>query len=148
MHVRFEALLNKLSGEFDVLIIDAPPILAVSDAAIIGRHAGVALIAARAGKHPISEFEQAVKRLNRAGVQVKGFIFNNVNIDRQSKHYGHKAMFFSTPTSSRDLAKLIFVGSIALTITTTIISAYDALPGSRFGREIPGQTALVTDAAG
>jgi Mrp family chromosome partitioning ATPase len=94
MHVRFEALLNKLSGEFDVLIIDAPPILAVSDAAIIGRHAGATLIAARAGKHPISEFEQTIKRLNRAGVQVKGFIFNNVNIDRQRKHYGYKGYVF------------------------------------------------------
>ncbi len=37
MHLRFEGLLDQLGSQFDTLIVDAPPILAVSDAAIIGR---------------------------------------------------------------------------------------------------------------
>jgi tyrosine-protein kinase Etk/Wzc len=95
MHQRFEALLSELSGEFDTLIIDAPPVLAVSDAAIIGRHAGATMIIARAGKHHISELEQTVKRLNQAGVQVKGFILNDLNTDRQRKRYGYKGYVFN-----------------------------------------------------
>lgn len=94
MHLRFEQMLQQLGEQFDTLIIDAPPILAVSDAAIIGRMAGATLMVARAGHHPISELEQAVKRLNNAGVHVKGFVFNDLNTDRQRYRYGYKGYVY------------------------------------------------------
>ena len=94
MHLRFEQMLQQLGEQFDTLIIDAPPILAVSDAAIIGRLAGATLMVARAGHHPVSELEQAVKRLNHAGVYVKGFVFNDLNTDRQRYRYGYKGYVY------------------------------------------------------
>ncbi|HOG04347.1 MAG TPA: polysaccharide biosynthesis tyrosine autokinase, partial [Accumulibacter sp.] len=94
MHLRFEALLVELGARFDTVIVDAPPVLAVSDAAIIGRHVGATLMVARAGRHPIRELEQAVKRLNQAGVQVKGFVFNDLNVSRQSYRYGYKGYVY------------------------------------------------------
>ncbi len=94
MHARFEVLLSELAARFDAVIVDAPPVLAVSDAAIIGRHVGATLMVARAGKHPIRELEQAVKRLNQAGVQVKGFVFNDLNVSRQSYRYGYKGYVY------------------------------------------------------
>lgn len=94
MHKRFETLLSELGRLFDTLIIDAPPILAVSDAAIIGRHAGATLIVARAGKHPIRELDQAVKRMSQAGVQVKGFVFNDLDTERQRYRYGYKGYVY------------------------------------------------------
>ncbi|MER2601328.1 MAG: polysaccharide biosynthesis tyrosine autokinase [Candidatus Competibacter phosphatis] len=94
MHQRFETLLTELGQLFDTIIVDAPPVLAVSDAAIIGRLMGATLIVARAGKHPIQELEQAVKRLNQAGVQVKGFVFNDLNTERQRYRYGYKGYVY------------------------------------------------------
>jgi tyrosine-protein kinase Etk/Wzc len=94
MHSRFTGLLDDLAARFDTVIVDAPPVLAVSDAAIIGRHVGATLMVARAGKHPIRELEQAVKRLNQAGVQVKGFVFNDLNVSRQSYRYGYKGYVY------------------------------------------------------
>ncbi len=94
MHERFQELLSKLGQQFDTLIVDAPPILAVSDAAIIGRHTGATLMVARAGRHPIAELEQAVKRLNHAGVHVKGFVFNDLNTNRQRYRYGYKGYVY------------------------------------------------------
>ena len=94
MHLRFEGLLEKLGAQFDTLIVDAPPILAVSDAAIIGRMTGATLMVARAGRHPIAELEQAVKRLNNAGVQVKGFVFNDLDTERQRYRYGYKGYVY------------------------------------------------------
>lgn len=94
MHLRFEDLLEKLGEQFDTLIVDAPPILAVSDAAIIGRLTGATLMVARSGCQPIAELEQAVKRLNHAGVQVKGFVFNDLNADRQRYRYGYKGYVY------------------------------------------------------
>lgn len=95
MHLRFEELLESLSERFDTVIVDAPPILAVSDAAIIGRHVGATLMVARAGRHPIRELEQAVKRLHQSGVHVKGFVFNDLNTDRQRYRYGYKGYVYS-----------------------------------------------------
>jgi tyrosine-protein kinase Etk/Wzc len=95
MHQRFEALLEELGRRYDTVIVDAPPILAVSDAAIIGRLAGATLLVARAGQHPIRELEQAVKRLNQAGVKVKGFVFNDMDTTRQRYRYGYKGYVYS-----------------------------------------------------
>lgn len=95
MHAHFGELLEQLGDLFDILIVDAPPILAVSDAAIIGRHTGATLMVARAGKHPIREIEQAVKRLNQAGVQVKGFVFNDMDTVRQRYRYGYHGYVYS-----------------------------------------------------
>lgn len=94
MHLRFEELLEKLGEQFDTLIVDAPPVLAVSDAAIVGRLTGATLMVARSGCHPIAELEQAVKRLNHAGVQVKGFVFNDLNTRRQYYRYGYKGYVY------------------------------------------------------
>lgn len=94
MHLRFESLLEELGTQFDTLIVDAPPVLAVSDAVIIGRHVGATLLVARAGKHPIQELEQAVKRLNQSGVHVKGFVFNDLNVDQQRYRYGYNGYVY------------------------------------------------------
>ncbi|WP_295484522.1 polysaccharide biosynthesis tyrosine autokinase [Accumulibacter sp.] len=94
MHERFVTMLTELSTSFDTLIVDAPPVLAVSDAAIIGRHVGATLMVARSGKHPIRELEQAVKRLAQAGVEVKGFVFNDLNVSRQRYRYGYKGYVY------------------------------------------------------
>lgn len=89
MHPRFEQLLEKLGDDFDIVIVDAPPILAVSDAAIIGRLTGATLLVARAGQHPLREIEQAIKRLHQSGVQVKGCVFNDLDTTRQRYRYGY-----------------------------------------------------------
>jgi tyrosine-protein kinase Etk/Wzc len=94
MHPRFEDLLQRLGEIFDILIIDAPPMLAVSDAAIIGRHTGATLLVARAGMHPMRELEQSVKRLAQAGVQAKGFVFNDYDLNRQRYRYGYKGYVY------------------------------------------------------
>ncbi|MCV2216240.1 polysaccharide biosynthesis tyrosine autokinase [Thauera sp. Sel9] len=90
MHERFAALLHGLEAQCDVLIVDAPPVLAVSDAAIVGRLTGATLLVARAGRHPIGELDQAVKRLEQGGVSVKGFVFNGLDLQRQRHRFGYQ----------------------------------------------------------
>lgn len=94
MHARFEGMISELGKLFDTVILDGPPVLAAADAAIIGRHAGATLLVARAGRHPIKELEQAIKRLNQAGVQVKGFVFNDLDTKRQQYRYGYKGYVY------------------------------------------------------
>lgn len=94
MHLRFEDLLQQLNKLFDIVIVDAPPVLAVTDAAIVGRMTGATLLVARAGSHPMRELEQAIKRLGQAGVQVKGFVFNDLDVNRLRYRYGYKGYVY------------------------------------------------------
>jgi tyrosine-protein kinase Etk/Wzc len=78
MHKRFANCLSVLQPRYDHIIIDSPPILAVTDATIIGQMVGGALMALKAGQHPMREIDQAVKRLRQADVNLRGLLFNNV----------------------------------------------------------------------
>lgn len=78
MTERFKSTIEALAKEYDLVIIDTPPVLAVTDAAIIGRLAGTHFITMRSGLHPTREIEQTLKRLNQNGIKPQGFIFNNV----------------------------------------------------------------------
>jgi tyrosine-protein kinase Etk/Wzc len=86
LHKRFANCLSVLTPRFDHIIIDSPPVLAVTDATIIGQMAGGTLMVLKAGEHPMREIEQATKRLKQAGVNVRGLLFNDVNV--QSQRYG------------------------------------------------------------
>jgi tyrosine-protein kinase Etk/Wzc len=87
LHERFGDLLTNISKNYDHVIIDSPPILAVTDAAIIGRIASATLMVVRAGQHPMRELEQSVKRLTQAGVNLKGVVFND--LPELSSRYGY-----------------------------------------------------------
>lgn len=88
MHDRFRELLNWASEHYDMVIIDTPPILAVTDAAVIGRSAGTCLVVARFEVNSVKEMTVCVQRLEQAGVNVKGAILNGV-IKRASSYYGY-----------------------------------------------------------
>ncbi len=87
IHENFAALLDQLAPRYDIVIIDSPPILAVTDAAIIGRLAGTSLMVIKAGQHPIRELEQCIKKLTRTGANIKGIVFND--IPEPSLRYGY-----------------------------------------------------------
>ncbi len=78
---RFTRVLQELAGRFDVVLLDTPPILAVTDAAVIGRHASVNLLVLRAGEHPVREVSAALRAFARGGVRVHGLL-NGVRLDR------------------------------------------------------------------
>lgn len=78
MHRNFTELLETVEKQFDLVIIDTPPILAVTDAAIIAHHAGTCLLVARFGLNQPKELALARKRFEQNNVQLKGAIFNAV----------------------------------------------------------------------
>ncbi|ROO32379.1 polysaccharide biosynthesis tyrosine autokinase [Salinisphaera orenii] len=78
MRAEFSQLLEELDRRFDLVLIDAPPILAVTDAAVIaGAKEGIiTFMITRAGMHPISEIEEAMRRMSRSERKVAGVVFN------------------------------------------------------------------------
>lgn len=90
LHPRFEKFLKDMEAKYDRVIIDSPPVMAVTDAAIVGRHAGATLLVARFNQTQMREIELSLKRLGQAGVSVKGVLLNAVAAAAGGYGYGYK----------------------------------------------------------
>ncbi|MDH1706351.1 polysaccharide biosynthesis tyrosine autokinase [Acinetobacter johnsonii] len=84
---QFKNLLEQMSEKFDHVIIDTPPVLAVTDGIIISQYTGVNLVIARYAQTQMKELELTLNRFEQAGVKVNGFILND--IQRSSAGYGY-----------------------------------------------------------
>lgn len=78
MSERFSQLIAWASSRYDLVLIDTPPILAVTDAAVVGRHAGTTLMVARYAVNTLKEVETSLSRFAQNGIQVKGVILNSI----------------------------------------------------------------------
>jgi len=87
MHSNFTRFLEQVSSQYDLVIIDTPPILAVTDAALVGRQSGTNLIVTRFGVNAAKEIAVTKRRFEQNGIAVKGAIFNAV--ERKASAYGY-----------------------------------------------------------
>lgn len=85
---KFRDLITELTQRFDLVVIDCPPVLAVTDAAVVGRIAGATFVVARHQKTEIGEFAATIRTLETAGVSIKGAILNAFD-RRNMKSYGN-----------------------------------------------------------
>ncbi|TMP31457.1 tyrosine-protein kinase [Pseudoalteromonas rubra] len=88
MHENFSKLVEEVSAKYDLVIIDTPPILAVTDPAIVSAHAGSTLLVTRFGQNHVKELELTRNRFEQNGIDVKGVVFNGV-VKRSSNAYGY-----------------------------------------------------------
>nr|BAT24265.1 tyrosine-protein kinase [Klebsiella sp. 265(1)] len=88
MHKRFGELIDWANSRYDLVIVDTPPILAVTDAAVIGNYAGTTLLVARFEQNTAKEIEVSIKRFEQSGVNIKGCILNGV-VKKASNYYGY-----------------------------------------------------------
>ncbi|EJV2652400.1 polysaccharide biosynthesis tyrosine autokinase [Vibrio vulnificus] len=88
MHPRFKELVDWASEHYDLVIIDTPPVLAVTDPSIVGAIAGTTLMVARFGQNTVKEIDVARSRFEQAGIEVKGVILNATE-KRASSYYGY-----------------------------------------------------------
>jgi len=89
MNPRFEAMLEAVSSEYDIILIDTPPVLAVTDAAVISRHAGALFMLLRSGKNPMREIKQALRHIKNGGVDVSGILLNDIMPKKGYGNYGY-----------------------------------------------------------
>jgi tyrosine-protein kinase Etk/Wzc len=75
---RFGELMAQFSKQYDVVIVDSPPVLAVTDPVLIGKHAGATLLVMRHGRHSAAELVETTRQLNSAGVVVDGILLTDV----------------------------------------------------------------------
>ncbi|MCL6349804.1 tyrosine-protein kinase Wzc [Pectobacterium polaris] len=88
MHSRFSQFIDWASAHYDIVLLDTPPILAVTDAAIISRNAGTSLLVARFEVNTLKEIEVSVRRFEQNGTEIKGVILNAI-VKRAASYYGY-----------------------------------------------------------
>lgn len=98
---KFKAFLDQASAHFDHILIDTPPVLAVTDGIIIAQYAGVNLLIARHGKTQIKELEITVNRFEQANVKVNGVILNDVQKGAAGS-YGYNYAYAYTAHKDND----------------------------------------------
>ncbi|MGH8321923.1 MAG: polysaccharide biosynthesis tyrosine autokinase [Gammaproteobacteria bacterium] len=88
MGERFAHLLEKAGSSYDMVLIDLPPYLAVTDGLIIAAQAATNLVVLRAGIHPLREIEHVLGRLRQNNIPVTGFVLNDLM--PRSAAYGYR----------------------------------------------------------
>ena len=99
MHSRFAELMEWASNEYDLVIVDTPPVLAVTDPSVVGAYAGTTLMVARFGQNSLKEIEVARNRFEQSGIDVKGVIFNAIE-KKASSSYGYGYYNYSYKSES------------------------------------------------
>ncbi|HTH61521.1 MAG TPA: GNVR domain-containing protein [Paraburkholderia sp.] len=89
MHRDFLALMRYAESEYDVVLIDSPPILPVADAGIVAKLAGTVFMVARHGVSSLADMRESERRFAQIGVPIRGVIFNDMSRPaRYAREYG------------------------------------------------------------
>lgn len=95
MQHHFQVFISKISKNYDLVIIDTPPVLAVTDSAIVGRLAGTSMLVVGFAKNSVNEIETSLLRFEKVGIKTNGLIVNGyikkaVDYYSSDYNYGYK----------------------------------------------------------
>jgi tyrosine-protein kinase Etk/Wzc len=92
---RFGRVMQALATRYDFVLVDTPPVLAVTDSTLVARCTGVNLLVLRAGQHAYREIALAVRQFTQSGFPVQGAILNDARSTRHGygrygRHYEYR----------------------------------------------------------
>jgi non-specific protein-tyrosine kinase len=88
---RMKELLQSLQEQADVLILDSPPVFAVTDAVVLASMVTASILVVEAGKTPLQACSGAVEALKRAADNFAGVVLNNIEVKQRG--YGHYSYY-------------------------------------------------------
>ncbi len=97
---RFEKLMNALSETFDVVIVDAPPVGLVIDAAEIAKCCTGTLFVVQYNETRRRELIEARQQIERTGCEILGTVLNSVSFDSYSSKKYYNKYYYSHYSSS------------------------------------------------
>ena len=82
---KFSALAKRLAERYDRVIFDSPPVLAVTDTAVLTRVADGVILVVRAGRTTRDAVTRAVRSLKAVNTELAGVVLNDLNL--KNPHY-------------------------------------------------------------
>ncbi len=89
-----EDLIRELAAEYDLVVLDCPPVFAVADARVIGSLSDSVVVAAQSGKTSARAIQAAIEQLELAGSNVLGVALNRVDIRRARRSF-YDGLYYS-----------------------------------------------------
>lgn len=86
----FKKLLKELEGKFDRILLDSPPLLAVSDPVVLSRLSDGVLLVLQSGKTRIDDALLSVRSLRGVKAPILGVVLNDIDLDNRRYGYGSK----------------------------------------------------------
>jgi succinoglycan biosynthesis transport protein ExoP len=100
---RMSSLMQEWRAAYDVILIDSPPVLPVTDAVLLMRHSDAALLLARCGKTPRQALRRTLRSLSSAGAERApiGVVMNGVNRTSSGflEYFGYKGELYATESA-------------------------------------------------
>lgn len=88
---RFSNLLEQLDHTYDRIVIDAPPVQAVTDPLVLSTYANAVIYMVKADSTPAPLARKGLSRLAEVNAPVTGVVLGHVDVDKASKYgYGYK----------------------------------------------------------
>lgn len=87
---RLQEMLRDMQSQYDYILIDTPPILPVGDILTLGKAAAAVFLVVRADETTAQQVGESLRRLESAGINAKGTIFNGVYTGR----FGYGAGYY------------------------------------------------------
>ena len=84
---RFASLLEICRANYDVIVVDSPPVLGISDASVISQEVDVTLLLIQHRRYPRNVSQRAKRVIEEVGGKLFGVILNNVNIKTDDNYY-------------------------------------------------------------
>lgn len=85
-NVAFESLLQRLRSDYDYIVVDTPPLVAVSDPCIVASRVDALLLVVRAGKNKVTTIRSGCELLSQLGVKILGVVVNDVTSSETQKY--------------------------------------------------------------
>ncbi len=101
-----ERLLDELQGKYSHVVMDSPPILAVTDSSVLGAHADGVVVVLRSGETEQKAAERSVDQLRRIGVRVFGAVLNEVATSTPEESYYLQYYYSYRPVPQSGMSKL------------------------------------------
>jgi tyrosine-protein kinase Etk/Wzc len=80
----FKTMLERLSEQYDLVVIDTPPVLVAADTSTVAAHVGTVLLVARADQSTMGELKESTRRLSMSGKAATGVLLNAMDLGRRT----------------------------------------------------------------
>ena len=93
---------SEMKSRYDYVVLDAPPIMGVSDASVLASMVDMCVLVVQYRKYPQLMTQRAKEMVTKVGGDLVGVVLNNINISQDSYYYYYSGYYYDYYYKSRE----------------------------------------------